>query len=216
MTVGWGSMGSIWNRPVVQVLVRSSRHTFQFMERYDTFTLCAFSEEYRDALSLLGKKSGRDGDKISESGLTPIPSSVVAAPGFDEAELVIECRKIYFTDLNPSNFLDPAIVDHYPEGNYHRVYFGEILAIAGVKRFDARSTTLFQPARQFPPNRTVVGLQRHPGRCIRRRSVCPGNPPIIAHRWAEWVRREFLSAGCRTNRSQANKASRYSRSNRRR
>jgi len=130
MTVAWGSIGFIWNKPFVQVVVRPSRYTYEFMEKYDTFTLCAFPEKYRPALELLGSKSGRDGDKIAESGLHPIAASQVAAPVFAEAELVIECRKIYWQDLNPDHFLDATIQSNYPLKDYHRVYFGEILAIS--------------------------------------------------------------------------------------
>ena len=138
MTVGWGSLGTMWNRPFAQVVVRPVRYTFGFMEKYDTFTLCAFPEKYHDALSLLGKKSGRDGDKIAEAGLTPVASIKVPAPCFAEAELVIECRKMYWSDIDPRHFLDPKIAKHYPKHDYHRAYFGEILAIRGKKRFGAK------------------------------------------------------------------------------
>ena len=99
------------------------------MERYDTFTLCAFRQEYAPALQLLGSKSGRDGNKIAESGLTPIASTQVAAPSFAEAELVLECRKIYWDDLAKENFLDERIQRCYPCKDYHRIYYGEILAV---------------------------------------------------------------------------------------
>ena len=95
MTVGWGSLGVMWGLPFVQVVVRPVRYTYQFMEKYDTFTVCAFPEAYAPALDLLGNKSGRDGDKISEAGLTPIASTRVAAPGYAQAALILECRKIY-------------------------------------------------------------------------------------------------------------------------
>lgn len=129
MTVAWGSLGAMWNKPFVQVVVRPVRYTYEFMERYDTFTLCAFPEAYRKALSLLGSKSGRDSDKIAESGLTPIPSTKVTAPGFAEADLIVECRKIYWDDFDPAHFLLPEIAQNYPQKDYHRVYFGEIVAI---------------------------------------------------------------------------------------
>ncbi len=129
MTVGWGSFGAIWGKPFAQVVVRPTRYTYGFMEQHPTFTLCAFPESYDDAVQLLGTKSGRDGDKIAEAGLTPVAASVVAAPAFAEAELVIECRKIYWQDLDPAHFLDPQIQSHYPKRDYHRVYFGEIVAI---------------------------------------------------------------------------------------
>jgi flavin reductase (DIM6/NTAB) family NADH-FMN oxidoreductase RutF len=129
MTVGWGSLGVMWRIPFAQVVVRPVRYTYQFMERYGTFTLCAFPQEYAPALQLLGSKSGRDSNKIAESGLTPIASTQVAAPSFAEAELVLECRKIYWDDLAKESFLDERIERCYPRKDYHRIYYGEILAV---------------------------------------------------------------------------------------
>ena len=138
MTISWGSLGCIWGRPFVQVVVRPHRYTFEFMEHYPTFTIGAFPPEYRQMLSLLGTRSGREGDKISSSGLTPMAATLADAPVFAEAELVIECRKIYWQDLDPTHFLAENIAKNYPSQDYHRMYFGEILAIQGVERF--RST----------------------------------------------------------------------------
>jgi len=132
MTVGWGTFGAMWNRPMVDVVVRPVRHTYGFMEKYPDFTLTAFPEEHRDALKILGTKSGRDGDKIAETGLTPIASTTVAAPGFAEAELILECRTIYWHDFDPARFVEPAIDESYPDKDYHRSYFGEILAALGT------------------------------------------------------------------------------------
>ena len=101
------------------------------MEVYATFTLSAFSESYRKALDLLGAKSGRDGDKIAAAGLTPMAATLVAAPCFAEAELVIECRKIYWDELEPGHFLSSDIGRNYPVKDYHRVYYGEIVVIEG-------------------------------------------------------------------------------------
>ena len=80
MTISWGSLGVMWGRPFVQVVVRPQRYTFEFMERYQTFTLCAFPRQYHQALSLLGTKSGRDGDKIAEAGLTPTSAPASRRP----------------------------------------------------------------------------------------------------------------------------------------
>lgn len=131
MTVGWGSIGYMWRRPFVQVVVRPVRYTYEFIEKYNTFSLCAFPGKYQAALQLLGTKSGRDGDKIAEAGLHPVPSTRIAAPGFAEASLIIECLKIYWDDVDPRHFLDPEIDKHYPRKDYHRIYYGEILAIFG-------------------------------------------------------------------------------------
>ncbi len=135
MTVSWGSLGTLWNKPMAQVFVRPTRHTYEFMESADNFTLSAFSEKHRDALRLLGTRSGRDGDKVAETGLRPSPCSQVSSPGFEEAELVLECRKIYWQDLDPQHFLDPSIEGEYPKKDYHRVYLGEILAAFGVEKY---------------------------------------------------------------------------------
>ena len=131
MTVGWGSLGVMWGMPFAQVVVRPTRYTYEFTERYDTFTLCGFPQKYAPALQLLGSKSGRHGNKIAESGLTPIASTKVAAPSFAEAELVLECHKIYWDDMAPAQFLDARIETKYPRKDYHRIYFGEIVAVLG-------------------------------------------------------------------------------------
>src|SRR5512141_1651102 len=65
MTVGWGSLGTMWEKPLAMVVVRPVRYTYQFMEEYDTFTLSAFPPKYQRALGILGRRSGRNGDKIA-------------------------------------------------------------------------------------------------------------------------------------------------------
>ncbi len=127
MTVAWGSIGVMWHKPFAQVVVRPTRYTYAFMQKYDTFTLCAFPETHRKDLQLLGSRSGRDGDKIAQTDLTPAASTYVAAPCFEQAELVLECKKIYFDDFKPPQFLDVSIESKYPKKDYHRVYYGEIL-----------------------------------------------------------------------------------------
>ena len=134
MTVSWGSLGIIWNRPFVQVVVRPTRYTFEFMNRYETFTVCAFEDQYREALNLLGSKSGRDGDKIADSGLTPVAAQKVASPGFEEAELVLECRKLFWQDIDHSHFVDTSIEEYYPEKDYHRMFFVSVLVTPSSRR----------------------------------------------------------------------------------
>lgn len=135
MTIAWGSIGTIWNKPFVQVVVRPQRHTRKFLEAFDSFTVCAFRPAYRSALQLLGSKSGRDGNKIAESGLTPVAATGVGAPVFAEADLAIECRKIYWQEMDPAGFASPAIAANYPAKDYHRIYFGEIAAISGTGEY---------------------------------------------------------------------------------
>jgi len=136
MTIGWGSVGIMWGRPFTQVVVRPQRYTHKFMEQYPTFTVCAFPKQYRRALNILGTKSGRDGNKIAEAGLTPKASTIIAAPCYTEAELALECEKMYWSDLDPNHFIDPGINRNYPKKDYHRSYFGHILLVVGTNKYD--------------------------------------------------------------------------------
>jgi flavin reductase (DIM6/NTAB) family NADH-FMN oxidoreductase RutF len=129
MTIAWGGIGVMWQKPLAMVVVRPSRYTYTFMEESASFTLCAFPGEYKDQLTLCGTRSGRAIDKVKACGFTPIPSTVVSAPGFDEAEMILECRKTYFDDIKPAHFLSPDIEANYGGEDYHRMYFGEIVAI---------------------------------------------------------------------------------------
>lgn len=135
MTISWGSLGYIWNKPFVQVAVRPSRLTFQYINDYADFTLCIFPEKYRKQMQNLGSKSGREMDKINRSGFTPVKAYMTSAPAFEEAELVIECRKIYWQDLDADHLLDMGILSNYPRGDFHRIFFGEILVVQGTDEY---------------------------------------------------------------------------------
>jgi flavin reductase (DIM6/NTAB) family NADH-FMN oxidoreductase RutF len=137
MTVSWGALGVIWHRPLAVVVVRPQRYTRQFIEQYDTFSLSAFDESYRETLNTLGTLSGRDSQKMRDCGLTPIALSTIACPGFAEAKLILECRKMYYDDLEPGHFLADFIAPNY-QGDYHRMYFGEVLAANGTIEFRRR------------------------------------------------------------------------------
>ena len=72
MTASWGGLGHMWNKDVAYVVIRPQRYTKDLVDQEETFTLSFFGEEHRKALGYLGTVSGRDEDKISKSGLTPI------------------------------------------------------------------------------------------------------------------------------------------------
>jgi len=136
MTVSWGLFGVIWFKPVVMIAVRPQRHTLQFIEKYDTFTLCALPEDKKDVLNFCGTKSGAEFDKIQECGLTPIESRKVDAPGLDEAELIIECRKLYHDNIKGKNFFDKKIIEAcYSERDYHEMFIAEVINISGTKKY---------------------------------------------------------------------------------
>jgi len=134
MTVGWGAFGAIWDKPFAMVVVRPQRHTAVFMDEYDTFTLCGFPEGFRGSLNFCGTKSGREfpaGEKAHAAGLTPIAAEKVPSPIFAEANFVMECKKIFSTVMKPENFMPGSdIPKHYHAGDYHKIYYGEIIRIA--------------------------------------------------------------------------------------
>jgi len=129
MTASWGGMGELWFKPVVFTFIRPTRYTREFVEREEVFTLSFFDETHRKALNFCGANSGRDCDKAAETGLTPFATGG-GSVAFEEARLVLECRKMYFQDIQPEQFLDESIDSkYYPEKDYHRMYVGEVLRV---------------------------------------------------------------------------------------
>lgn len=126
MTASWGGLGILWGKKVCFCVIRPSRYTYEFIEKAENFTLTFFEEKYRNALNFCGSKSGRDVDKAAATGLTPIEGSS-GAVYFDEARLVLECKKLYYHDLDPQHFLDAGMEKNYNGSDYHRLYFGEII-----------------------------------------------------------------------------------------
>jgi len=125
MTASWGALGILWERKVATCFIRPSRYTFEFAERSTYFTLSFFEEQYRKALTYCGTHSGKNTDKIREAGLTPVKEKAFIY--YQEARLVLACRKIYVQDIDPERFLDPKIENMYPQKDYHRMYIGEIV-----------------------------------------------------------------------------------------
>lgn len=126
MTASWGGMGVLWHKNVATCYVRPQRYTYEFMERSDYFTLSFLDAEHQEAHKICGSKSGRDMDKIAACGLT-VQADETGAPYFEEAELVLVCRKLYRQDLREDCFVDAAVVEScYPSRDFHRMYVGEI------------------------------------------------------------------------------------------
>ena len=116
----------MWGRKISICVIRPQRYTFQFMEASPTFSLSFFPEAYRFALDFIGTHSGRKYNKAAECGLTPVETSE-GIVSYAEARLVLECKKLYYHDLDPAQFVEPAVEAVYPAKDYHRMYVGEIL-----------------------------------------------------------------------------------------
>ncbi|MDF9867313.1 flavin reductase (DIM6/NTAB) family NADH-FMN oxidoreductase RutF [Bacilli bacterium PM5-3] len=128
MTASWGFVGIMWHKPVAQVFIRPSRYTKEFVDNSDYFTVSFFDKEFRDDLTYLGTVSGKNEDKISKSSLTLINSNNI--PYFNEAKLVLICKKLYVQNMVESSFMyDETIENNYPYKDYHTSYIGEIINV---------------------------------------------------------------------------------------
>lgn len=125
MTASWGGMGVMWNRNVAFVVLRPQRYTKEFVDSSDSFSLTFFGGEYKKQLAYLGSASGRDEDKISIAGLTTAECDGV--PYFEDANLVLICRKLFAQNMTEASFITPSIPEEiYPTGDYHTLYIAEI------------------------------------------------------------------------------------------
>jgi flavin reductase (DIM6/NTAB) family NADH-FMN oxidoreductase RutF len=128
MTIGWGTVGSMWGRPCFLIMVRPSRYSHRLLEQSGDFTVNVAPAAMAETIAYCGKVSGRECDKFAQRHLTAVPARQVRAPIVGEAVIHYECRTLYRSDLAPDSLL-PAIRDQaYQRGDYHRLYVGEILA----------------------------------------------------------------------------------------
>ena len=91
LTVAW--TGIICTEPTLTYIsVRPSRHSYQIIKDKGEFVINLPNWKMVAAVDFCGVKSGKDIDKFAETGLTPIPSTKVAAPQIAEAPVSIECK----------------------------------------------------------------------------------------------------------------------------
>lgn len=124
MTASWGTMGVLWNKNVCICFVRPQRHTYALLAEQERFSIAFFGDAQREALAFCGRESGRDLDKLKACGLSS--SECDGVPVINEAQTLLICRKLYEDDLREGCFLDPEILKHYKEKDYHRFYVCEI------------------------------------------------------------------------------------------
>jgi flavin reductase (DIM6/NTAB) family NADH-FMN oxidoreductase RutF len=129
MTASWGAFGILWNKPVAICFIRPQRHTFALAEQKGGMALSFFDEEWKKALSYMGKFSGRDGDKHEACGMT-IALSEDGIPYPEQARTVLLCRKLYASRLEENGFIDPALIEkNYPQNDFHQMYVCSIEAV---------------------------------------------------------------------------------------
>ncbi|KAF5047681.1 hypothetical protein DSECCO2_457910 [anaerobic digester metagenome] len=133
MTASWGGLGVMWGKNVSYTVIRPQRYTKEFIENSDTFSISFFEAAYKKQLSYLGAVSGKSEDKIQKSGLTLM--HIDNTPTFEEASIVIVCRKLYAQDFKPEFFIEKANDEKwYPNKDYHKLYISEVVKI--LKKHD--------------------------------------------------------------------------------
>lgn len=126
MTASWGFMGEMWGKKCAVCFIRPQRYTLEFVEREEYYTL-SFYGENKDIHKVCGSKSGRNTDKTREAGLTPVFGG--ESVYFEEARLVLICKKLYKDEIREESFIDESCLKWYPEKDYHKMYFGEIVKV---------------------------------------------------------------------------------------
>ncbi len=135
MTIGWGSVGVIWGKPIFTVLVRPSRYTYEFIEESGEFAVSVPTIDMKRYVMLCGTRSGRDLDKVNGLGFTATPGKTVKAVTIDPCPLVYECKVVHHNDLIPANLAADIEAKAYRGKDYHRLYFGEITGTFAFTNF---------------------------------------------------------------------------------
>ena len=126
MTASWGGAGVLWNKNAAFVFIRPQRYTKEFVDSNPRLTLSFLPERYRKALAYCGTRSGRDEDKIKNAGLS-VWVTPGGTPAIAEAEVVLECRKMYADPLKAESFMESGILkEFYPDDDLHDMYICEI------------------------------------------------------------------------------------------
>lgn len=124
MTIGWGSLGTLWSKNVVSIYIKPIRYTWNFLKENEYFTVSFYEEEYRKDLSVLGTKSGKDCDKVTLTSLSV--KQIENALTFNEAKLTFVCKKLYMAKLE-ADAVPEDIHDHYyVDEEEHYLIVGEI------------------------------------------------------------------------------------------
>ncbi|WP_455277013.1 flavin reductase family protein [[Eubacterium] cellulosolvens] len=129
MTIGWGLFGILWEMDFVMVAIRPSRHTFNYIEDTGEFTINVPTLDMANVLEYCGTVSGRDEDKFIQMSLDLIKGTSVSAPIIKQCCLHFECKVAYKTRLIQEGIPKEIILDRYPEGDFHTIYFGKILNV---------------------------------------------------------------------------------------
>ncbi|WP_437938929.1 flavin reductase family protein [Sorangium sp. So ce341] len=91
MTMGWHTVME-FAPSLVGCVISSANHSFELIRRSKECAINVPTAELAEAVVGIGNCSGRDTDKFSAFGLTPVPGAAVGAPLIAECYASLECR----------------------------------------------------------------------------------------------------------------------------
>ncbi len=98
LTVAW--TGTVCTSPpMTYISIRKERHSYNIIRNSGEFVINLTTEELTFATDFCGVRSGRDINKFTHLGLTPLPASVVRTPLIAESPVNIECRVTQVIEL---------------------------------------------------------------------------------------------------------------------
>ena len=138
MTVGWGGINYWWGKPFFVAPVRPSRYTYGLMMEHESFTVSVpFAGAMKEALAMCGTKSGRDTDKYAAAGLMLSPGKTVPTPVIQGCEIYFECVTRMKQAMEPGVLAADMAERFYGNGDWHTLFYGEILACYEASRHPA-------------------------------------------------------------------------------
>src|SRR5690554_5720271 len=95
MTLGWGAIGYIWNKPVIITPVRYTRYTYDLIEKHHEFVISVPQKDLSDSLLRCNQITGRTADKFKELHLHPTRAKIVDTYIVADCGLHLECKVLY-------------------------------------------------------------------------------------------------------------------------
>lgn len=117
ITVAWA--GTICSEPpMLSISVRKERYSYDIIRESGEFVVNLVNRDLVRAADYCGVKSGRDVDKFGETGVTPMPSGSIAAPGIAESPVCLECRVAEQLSLGSHDLFLAEILEVSVDGQY--------------------------------------------------------------------------------------------------
>lgn len=129
MPVKWGTIGMVWDKPVVTVFVGPSQYIYREMDWTDYFTLSFYPEEYKEILASIGPENGSDEKALRALGLSTMEAC--ESVSFYDADVTFLCRKTFQQRLGQASAASSApIVRSYHLGEKgYDMFIGEVVVI---------------------------------------------------------------------------------------